>query len=217
MSPLRACTDHASSGIVRYMDLDRPATRPAVLTVDDDPEVLKAIERDLRHRYAKSYRILSANSGPGGARSAGSAARARRTGSAVAGRPSDAPDDRHRVPLPRRGTPARSQARPAHRLCRYRRRHPRHQRGQAALLSPQALGPARAKPVSGAGRSARRLEGILPAGLRRNARVGHALVAALLRVARISGAQPGAVPIPRRGDGRPGYGSPPGARSGRPR
>jgi thioredoxin reductase (NADPH) len=31
--------------------------------LNDDPEVLKAIERDLRHRYAKSYRILSANSG----------------------------------------------------------------------------------------------------------------------------------------------------------
>jgi len=45
------------------MESDRPATRPAVLTIDDDPEVLKAIERDLRHRYAKSYRILSANSG----------------------------------------------------------------------------------------------------------------------------------------------------------
>src|SRR5579871_6858682 len=45
------------------MQADRPATRPAVLTIDDDPEVLRAIERDLRHRYAKSYRILSANSG----------------------------------------------------------------------------------------------------------------------------------------------------------
>jgi thioredoxin reductase (NADPH) len=47
------------------MDSDRSATRPAVLTVDDDPEVLKAIARDLRNRYAKSYRILSANSGQG--------------------------------------------------------------------------------------------------------------------------------------------------------
>lgn len=45
------------------MDLDRPATRPAVLTIDDDPDVLKAIERDLRRRYAQSYRILSASSG----------------------------------------------------------------------------------------------------------------------------------------------------------
>ena len=58
-----ACNGPASSGIVDYMDLDRPSTRPAVLTIDDDPDVLKAIERDLRRRYAKSYRILSANSG----------------------------------------------------------------------------------------------------------------------------------------------------------
>ena len=45
------------------MDADRPTTRPAVLTIDDDPDVLRAIERDLRQRYAKSYRILSASSG----------------------------------------------------------------------------------------------------------------------------------------------------------
>jgi len=46
------------------MDAERPAARPAVLTIDDDPDVLRAIERDLRRRYAKSYRILSASSGP---------------------------------------------------------------------------------------------------------------------------------------------------------
>jgi thioredoxin reductase (NADPH) len=37
--------------------------RPAVLTVDDDPEVLVSIERDLRTRYARKYRILRADSG----------------------------------------------------------------------------------------------------------------------------------------------------------
>ena len=37
--------------------------KPALLTVDDDPEVLRAIERDLRHRYADRYRILRAESG----------------------------------------------------------------------------------------------------------------------------------------------------------
>jgi thioredoxin reductase (NADPH) len=37
--------------------------RPVVVTVDDDPDVLKSIERDLRRRYADRYRILSANSG----------------------------------------------------------------------------------------------------------------------------------------------------------
>ncbi|HLJ46750.1 MAG TPA: FAD-dependent oxidoreductase [Bryobacteraceae bacterium] len=38
-------------------------TKPALLTVDDDPEVLRAVQRDLRERYADRYRILRADSG----------------------------------------------------------------------------------------------------------------------------------------------------------
>jgi len=37
--------------------------KPVVLTVDDDPDVLRAVERDLRSRYADRYRILRASSG----------------------------------------------------------------------------------------------------------------------------------------------------------
>jgi len=37
--------------------------RPVILTVDDDPEVLGAIERDLRPHYRADYRILKAASG----------------------------------------------------------------------------------------------------------------------------------------------------------
>jgi thioredoxin reductase (NADPH) len=37
--------------------------KPAILTVDDDPDVLRAIERDLRQRYSDRYRILRADSG----------------------------------------------------------------------------------------------------------------------------------------------------------
>jgi len=37
--------------------------KPVLLTVDDDPEVLRAIERDLRGHYADRYRIMRANSG----------------------------------------------------------------------------------------------------------------------------------------------------------
>ena len=36
---------------------------PAILTVDDEPEVLRAVERDLRRKYGRDYRILGANSG----------------------------------------------------------------------------------------------------------------------------------------------------------
>src|SRR5262249_4509896 len=37
--------------------------KPVLLTVDDDPEVLRAIERDLRRRYADRYRVMRADSG----------------------------------------------------------------------------------------------------------------------------------------------------------
>lgn len=38
-------------------------TKPAILAVDDELEVLNAVERDLRKRFATDYRILKANSG----------------------------------------------------------------------------------------------------------------------------------------------------------
>ncbi|HEY6883051.1 MAG TPA: FAD-dependent oxidoreductase [Nitrososphaeraceae archaeon] len=37
--------------------------RPVLLTVDDDPQVVRAIERDLRHQYGKRFRVLKAESG----------------------------------------------------------------------------------------------------------------------------------------------------------
>lgn len=37
--------------------------KPVILTVDDDPEVLGAVERDLRQHYRSDYRILRAGSG----------------------------------------------------------------------------------------------------------------------------------------------------------
>ncbi|HYK38655.1 MAG TPA: FAD-dependent oxidoreductase, partial [Candidatus Eremiobacteraceae bacterium] len=37
--------------------------KPVMMAVDDDPEVLRAVERDLRTRYAENYRIVRANSG----------------------------------------------------------------------------------------------------------------------------------------------------------
>jgi thioredoxin reductase (NADPH) len=40
-----------------------PVDKPALLVVDDDPQVLAAVRRDLRTRYRESYTILSAPSG----------------------------------------------------------------------------------------------------------------------------------------------------------
>src|SRR5689334_24618703 len=37
--------------------------KPAILTVDDDPAVSRAVARDLRKQYAEDYRIIRADSG----------------------------------------------------------------------------------------------------------------------------------------------------------
>ena len=37
--------------------------KPVLLTVDDDPDVLRAVERDLRRKYSENYRVLRAESG----------------------------------------------------------------------------------------------------------------------------------------------------------
>jgi thioredoxin reductase (NADPH) len=37
--------------------------KPALFAVDDDPQVLRAVERDLRQKYGENYRILRADSG----------------------------------------------------------------------------------------------------------------------------------------------------------
>lgn len=38
-------------------------TKPVILAIDDEPEVLRAVQRDLRSRYAGDYRILGATGG----------------------------------------------------------------------------------------------------------------------------------------------------------
>jgi thioredoxin reductase (NADPH) len=38
-------------------------SKPVIWTVDDDPDVLRAIERDLRRHYGDRYRVISADSG----------------------------------------------------------------------------------------------------------------------------------------------------------
>ena len=38
-------------------------SKPIILTVDDDPEVLQAIARDVRHGFGEQFRIIRADSG----------------------------------------------------------------------------------------------------------------------------------------------------------
>ena len=37
--------------------------KPVIFSLDDDPSVLNSVERDLRARYGKEYRILPVNAG----------------------------------------------------------------------------------------------------------------------------------------------------------
>ena len=37
--------------------------KPVIWTIDDDPAVLRSVERDLRRQYANRYRIMAADSG----------------------------------------------------------------------------------------------------------------------------------------------------------
>ncbi len=38
--------------------------RPVLFAIDDDPEVLRAVDRDLRRQYGENYRVMRASSGP---------------------------------------------------------------------------------------------------------------------------------------------------------
>jgi len=45
---------------------DQDPQRAAILTVDDDPGVSRAVARDLRRRYGEGHRIVRAESGAAG-------------------------------------------------------------------------------------------------------------------------------------------------------
>ena len=37
--------------------------KPVIMTVDDDPQVLRSVERDLRSKYGNDFRVIRADSG----------------------------------------------------------------------------------------------------------------------------------------------------------
>ena len=134
-------------------------TKPVILSVDDDREVLAAVERDLRKQYRARYRIVTAASG----QEALEAARElKRRGTPVALFLVD-----QRMPM-MTGTQLltelrklypRRQARAADRLRRYRRGDRGDQRRRPAPLPDEAVGSAGAAALSGARRSAGRMVG----------------------------------------------------------
>ncbi len=125
--------------------------KPVIFTVDDDPVVLKAVERDLRQRYSQDFRILSINSAKG-ALEALSQLQVR--GEYVALFLTD-----QRMPQ-MSGTQFLEEAMvifpdgeksAAHRLCGYRCRYRLHQSHCLRLLPDEALGSAGRESLSRAG------------------------------------------------------------------
>ena len=140
------------------------AGRPAILTVDDDPAVSRAVARDLRRRYGENYRIVRAESG----REALDALRelALRGERAALLLADYRMPEMNGVAVPRTGDghlPDRP-AGAAHRLRRHRRGDPGHQRRRPGPLPAQALGPAGREALPRRRRPARHL------ALRRTAR-----------------------------------------------
>ena len=121
------------------------ASKPVILAVDDDSDVLRSVENDLRKHYAKKFRILTA----GSAKSAVELVdRLKQREEAVALFLAD-----YRMPQ-MNGIEFLSQGmkrypdskRPAHGLCRHRSRAESDQRHPSAPLSVEALAPARTEP-----------------------------------------------------------------------
>ena len=141
-------------GEVVRMTTPEGAARTAIVTVDDDPGVSRAVARDLRRRYGEQHRIVRAESGDAGAGRAAGDEAARRPGRGDPGRLPDAADERHRVPRAGDGPVPGGAPGAAHRLRRHRRRHRRDQRRRPRPLPAQAVGPAGGEALPGGRRAA---------------------------------------------------------------
>ena len=177
-------------------------TKPVILAVDDDREVLAAIERDLRQRYRENYRIVASQSST---EALEAARELKRRGTPIALFVVD-----QRMPG-MTGTEFLREARTLHpdakrtlltAVRRFRGRDRGDQRGGPRLLPDEAVGSAGPQPVSGARRPAGRLVGAGTHIVRGRAGDRVALVAAKLRHARLPVAQPDSVSVDRRRAGR---------------
>ena len=127
---------------LRAIIADELMIKPLILAVDDDPQVLRAIGRDLVTKYGRDFRVVRAQSGAEGL---DVLRHERESAQPVAMILSD-----QRMPQPRRGAVSRrsqdacsvGEARAAHRLRRHRRRDRRHQHLAGRLLPAEALGSA---------------------------------------------------------------------------
>ena len=171
--------------------------KPVLLIVDDDPQVLAAVRRDLRSRYRENYTVISASSG----QEALDAMRELKSrGDSLAMIISDQrmpgmmgsevlAKSRAIYPLARQSS--------AHRLLGYRCGREGHQRGASRSLSFQALGSAGGTSLSRDRRSARCLAGRISARSERTAAGGAPVVAAIACHQGFSGQQSDSLSLAR--------------------
>ena len=169
--------------------------KPVILTVDDDREVLAAIERDLKIQYRQRYRIVAAGDAGRSARGRAGVEAPEHPRRVVPRRSAHAGHDRDAVAHRGPEAVSRGRAGAAHGLRRHGSGDCRHQRRRDQSLPAEAVGSAGAEAVSGPGRSAGGVVGARSPAVRWDPRHRFALVAAELRGARLSRAQPGAVPM----------------------
>ena len=125
--------------------------KPILLSVDDDSDVLRAIERDLRSQYGGEYRVIGSDS-PEGALDLLKQLKVRNDSVALLLADQRMPRmdgveflQEAMADLPRR------EAGVADRVCRHQRRDQRHQSGQHQLFFLEAVGSSRGALVSAAG------------------------------------------------------------------
>ena len=182
---------------------ERPS-RPAIVTVDDDPGVSRAVARDLRRAVRRGPPDRARRERRADPRGAARAEAARRAGGGDPGRLPDAADERHRVPRAGHGHLPVRPARAAHGVRRHRRGHRRDQPRRRRPLPAQAVGPAGGEALPGRRRAARGLARPRPPAGAGDQGGRAPLVGAVVRGARLPGPQPGAVPLVhlRRAGGR---------------
>ena len=181
----------------------RVVNKPVLLVVDDDPQVLAAVRRDLRSQYREHYTVMSADSGQ---EALATVRELKSRGDSLAMVISD-----QRMPG-MLGNEVLARSREVYPLARrvlltaysdIEAAVRGDQRGASRSLSVEALGSARGTPVPGRRRSARRVAGRVPARGEGAAAGRTPVVAAIARDQGLPGQQPHPLSLARR-RARPG-------------
>ena len=172
--------------------------KPVLLIVDDDPQVLAAVRRDLRSRYRENYTVMSAASGQ---EALATARELKSRGDSLAMIISD-----QRMPG-MLGSEVLAKSREVYPLARrvlltaysdIEAAVQGDQRGAPRSLSVEAVGSARGAAVPGGRRSARRLAGRVSARSEGTAAGRPSVVAAVARDQGFSGEQSDSLSLARR-------------------